>query len=610
VNTLSWFFIPNVFSKKQGSIMEPTSFTNFPGPFKKAAAVLTLLALAALPGFAQPNNTILLETWTGITGAAVSNLTSNANYPGTPGTRTYPTLYEQPATGATDLGTRTRAFITPPATGVYNFFIACDDACELWFSTTDNFSGRTLIASTTQFTNSREWTKYPSQKSANITLNKGSRYYIETLHKQGSGGGNLAVGWQGPFITGDAERPIPGSRLMPYQLIAVPAITTQPANITVTVGQTAAFTVGASGTGLSYQWRNAGVSITDATSATYTTPPTVAEDNGSFISVKVSNGAGSATSAGATLTVNSGNTAPTITTQPANITVTQYNTATFTVTASGSPAPSYQWHRVDLGGVDTPVGGNTSSYTVPAGNTPPSENGARFYVVVSNGIGSPATSSHAALTVNFPPYYITQPQTVTASVGQTATFTMAYAANPAPTPSQVKWRKKPFGTSSWVDLGVTGLTYTTPALTQANDKDSISVVVDNALGSASSISVAVNIALKIFYADTLKAKKVVTDTLVAKVVVATPKWRVASSLPDYVFDPGYKLNTLEETEAYTKVNRHLPNLPSAKEMSEKGVNLMDMNMQLLKTVEEMTLHMIEMDKELKSLKSAPEIKSR
>ena len=55
-----------------------------PGPFKKVPVALSFLALAALSGFAQPNNTILLETWTGVTGTAVSNLTSNTNYPNTP----------------------------------------------------------------------------------------------------------------------------------------------------------------------------------------------------------------------------------------------------------------------------------------------------------------------------------------------------------------------------------------------------------------------------------------------------------------------------------------------------------------------------------------------
>jgi hypothetical protein len=82
--------------------------------------------------------------------------------------------------------------------------------------------------------------------------------------------------------------------------------------------------------------------------------------------------------------------------------------------------------------------------------------------------------------------------------------------------------------------------------------------------------------------------------------ITTKVWRVA---PDYVFEKGYKLRSLEETEKYVKAKKHLPEIPSAKEFSEKGLDLTEMNMQLLKKVEELTLHMIAMDKELKALKA-------
>ncbi|MBL0210294.1 MAG: M4 family metallopeptidase [Holophagaceae bacterium] len=85
-----------------------------------------------------------------------------------------------------------------------------------------------------------------------------------------------------------------------------PAITSQPASRSVTVGATATFSVTATGTApMTYQWRKNGTAITGATSASYTTPATVASDNGSTFSVVVSNSAGSATSTNATLTVTS-----------------------------------------------------------------------------------------------------------------------------------------------------------------------------------------------------------------------------------------------------------------------------------------------------------------
>ena len=87
--------------------------------------------------------------------------------------------------------------------------------------------------------------------------------------------------------------------------VVPPSITTQPASQTVTAGQSATFSVAASGTApLSYQWRKNGTAISGATSASYTTPTTTTADNGAQFTVVVSNSAGSVTSNAATLTVN------------------------------------------------------------------------------------------------------------------------------------------------------------------------------------------------------------------------------------------------------------------------------------------------------------------
>src|SRR5207245_2509130 len=81
-------------------------------------------------------------------------------------------------------------------------------------------------------------------------------------------------------------------------------ITTQPVNQTVTAGQTATFTVVASGTApLSYQWQKNGANIAGATSSSYTTPATAIADSGATFDVVVSNSVGNATSNLATLTV-------------------------------------------------------------------------------------------------------------------------------------------------------------------------------------------------------------------------------------------------------------------------------------------------------------------
>ena len=68
--------------------------------------------------------------------------------------------------------------------------------------------------------------------------------------------------------------------------------------------------------------------------------------------------------------------------------------------------------------------------------------------------------------------------------------------------------------------------------------------------------------------------------------------------PDYVFEKDYNLLSLAELEAYIKANKHLPEVPSAKEMEADGLNLKEMNLILLKKVEELTLHLIEANKRI------------
>jgi hypothetical protein len=104
-----------------------------------------------------------------------------------------------------------------------------------------------------------------------------------------------------------------------------PSITTQPQDQTVNVGQTANFSVAATGTApLSYQWQKSGAMIAGATSASYTTPATTAADNASTFQVVVTNASGSVTSSAATLTVNT-STAPPSTTGTTDITTYKYD---------------------------------------------------------------------------------------------------------------------------------------------------------------------------------------------------------------------------------------------------------------------------------------------
>ncbi|BFP40641.1 hypothetical protein FGF1_14860 [Flavobacteriaceae bacterium GF1] len=72
--------------------------------------------------------------------------------------------------------------------------------------------------------------------------------------------------------------------------------------------------------------------------------------------------------------------------------------------------------------------------------------------------------------------------------------------------------------------------------------------------------------------------------------------------PDYVFKDGYDLKSLQEIQDYIKEHGHLPNVPSAQEMEEDGIELGGMNMKLLEKIEELTLYTLDQENELKTLK--------
>ena len=68
-----------------------------------------------------------------------------------------------------------------------------------------------------------------------------------------------------------------------------------------------------------------------------------------------------------------------------------------------------------------------------------------------------------------------------------------------------------------------------------------------------------------------------------------------ANAPDYVFEEDYDLKTLEEVKRYIEENGHLPEVPSAAELEESGMSVSEMNLLLLKKIEELTLHLIELD---------------
>lgn len=251
-----------------------------------------------------------------------------------------------------------------------------------------------------------------------------------------------------------------------------PAITAQPQSLSITIGSGATFSVTATGSPApTYQWQKGGVAIGGATGSSYSIASAQSGDAGSY-SVVATNIAGSVTSSSATLTVNAAATAPAITAQPQSQTVTAGGSATFSVSATGSPAPTYQWQK---GGVNI-AGAASSSYvisSVQAGDA------GSYSVVVTNSAGS-VTSNGATLTVNAAatvPAISSQPQSLVVTAGAAASFSVTATGTPTPT---YQWQKG--------GVSIAGATSSSYAISsaQAGDAGSYSVVVTNSAGSVTS----------------------------------------------------------------------------------------------------------------------------
>ena len=144
---------------------------------------------------------ILYERWIGISGTSVDDLTSDSDYPDAPFMSEYLTSLQGVTNWSDQYGSRIRGYLYPPVTGDYTFWISGDDNCQLWLSTDGTEANAALIAYVSNWTDSEQWNKYAEQKSEAITLTAGQKYYIEVLHKEGSGGDNIAAAWAGPGIS-------------------------------------------------------------------------------------------------------------------------------------------------------------------------------------------------------------------------------------------------------------------------------------------------------------------------------------------------------------------------------------------------------------------------
>jgi hypothetical protein len=325
---------------------------------------------------------------------------------------------------------------------------------SVWGSFADNApSCGVQAANTTTTVNLRPDMTYKVVSPTTFTWTPASSLFTDAAGTVAYTGGNATTVYALPAtattytVTSTSSIGCTSTANVAVSINQVPAISTQPVATAACVGSSATFTVVATGTGLTYQWRKNGVNLPSDTSATLVVPSVTIADAGQYSVVVSGTCAPSVTSSDALLTIN---TAPSISTEPVAQTVCYGSGATFSVTATGT-ALTYQWRKngVNISGAT----GNT--YTVSSVAATSAGN----YDVIVSGTCSPAdTSVVVALNAIAPVTISTQPLSQTICPGSPATF--AVAANNA---SAYQWKK------DGVDIpGATTASLNIPSVSSAN----------------------------------------------------------------------------------------------------------------------------------------------
>lgn len=141
---------------------------------------------------------ILKSIYKNVRGSRVEDLEAASSYPGAPDVTEEISRMKVSGTGMNSFGTRIFGYIHPPVTGKYRFWISGDDSCKLNLSSDESEINKTTIAFNESHTGIDHWDKNSSQRSKEIYLEKGKKYFIEALHKEYKGADHLSAAWKIP----------------------------------------------------------------------------------------------------------------------------------------------------------------------------------------------------------------------------------------------------------------------------------------------------------------------------------------------------------------------------------------------------------------------------
>jgi hypothetical protein len=300
-----------------------------PGPVV-SATFINSASTNFYPGFAKQ------EFYSG----ALRTDLENIAYSAPPTFVQYLNSFETPSGQGNDYAERVSGFFIPPVTTNYVFFISADDDADLFLSTNAAATNKHLIAQETAWSNSREWvssaggsalaSKRSDQFSGTtwpggnmIQLAAGTRYYLEGVHHQGTGGDDFAVTFKysgaadpadgtAPLLTGSAIGVVAYNNTF-IKINSSPqnAVGVQGNPVTFSVSATSGYLGNASAAGpaITYQWQSAPAgsltftNISNANATAYTTPPLTLAQNGAQFRAVLTTAGATTNSAVATVTV-------------------------------------------------------------------------------------------------------------------------------------------------------------------------------------------------------------------------------------------------------------------------------------------------------------------
>lgn len=177
------------------------------------------------------------DYWLNIAGLTIADLRAAPGFPDSPdGTDTW-TRLQAPVNVGDNFGSRITGVIYPPDDGDYTFYLSSDDQSEFWLSSDSSPANLRQIVNVPVWVAPFDYTRSSGQVSKPVVLKAGAPYAFKLLHKEGTGGDNLAVEWEGPSLA----RQVINSD---YIASGVKGATTTPVSADYRAGYSAGYRIG------------------------------------------------------------------------------------------------------------------------------------------------------------------------------------------------------------------------------------------------------------------------------------------------------------------------------------------------------------------------------